>query len=599
MNIKFMFNSIKDQALLYETVEQTGETPFGDLGTISVHVGKSSEYSESVMSAVQGSIAGMSYRYCGCRERLAREVYETQIGDAIFEVAFVVDTGDDKKSSVTIEIHADEIAEVGLEKRYIKSIEQFKLKLKNTLLKDFGNCIWLADDQSKLLGSELYPRFFSVENEMREFATKVLITRLGYNWLEQPGLEKYKDSVNNLGVYFKQMVPALANINTSMLSMTLETLSEIMLKAVLYKEQTTLAIGDVRKIYQHLENNNIDAAKQAIQQKREVSIKIWDDVFAQYFVEVQDFKKQLTAFIKSRNHIAHNKLLIWSVFKQMQEELAEFESTIQGAMKLFETENPSEELMDTWQAEHDENFYDEEYEKQYWRDRIIGETGIEIRDESQIYELFCMTIEGFYEAIFDRYHYDPCFDVSDADEPADSGDTLIFTVTSNTSEEMLCIQSSISIDDDMDESSCLEIKAIHNGEVVASAECRYHNGDGHEGDEGLCVADSDSEYDDSEMQDFLDEVLSYIEETLNPYVKQVSAMEYECGRHGGEPPVADFPCQECGKEGVSITEDLLPIGKCCYCGYENEIHICELCGTVYDDYGGDEHLCNGCMPKDD
>lgn len=599
MNIKFMFNSIKDQALLYETVEKTGETPFEDLGIMPIQIRKSREYSESVMSAVQGSSAGMSYRYCGCRERLAREVYETQIGEAIFEVAFVVDTGDDKKSSVTVEIQADEIAEAELEKRYIKSIELFKLELKNTLLKDFGNCIWLADDQSKLLGSELYPRFFSVENEMREFATKVLITRLGYNWLEQPGLEKYKDSVNNLGVYFKQMVPALANINTSMLSMTLETLSEIMLKAVLYKEQITLAIGDVRKIYQHLENNNTDAAKQAIQQKREVSIKIWEDVFAQYFVETQDFKKQLTAFIKSRNHIAHNKLLIWSVYKQMQEELTEFESTIQGAMKLFETENPSEELLDTWQAEHDENFYDEECEKQYWRDRIIGETGIEIRDESQIYELFCMTIERLYEAISDRYHYAPCFEVSDADEPADSGDTLIFTITSNASEEMLCIQSSISIDDDMDESSWLEIKAIHNGEVVASAECHYHNGEGHEGGEGVCVADSDSEYDESEMQDFLDDVLSYTEETLNPYVKQVAALEFECGRQGGEPPVADFVCEECGKEGVSISAEFLPIGKCCYCGYENEVHICEMCGTVYDDYGGSKGICNGCMPRED
>lgn len=115
----------------------------------------------------------------------------------------------------------------------------------------------------------------------------------------------------------------------------------------------------------------------------------------------------------------------------------------------------------------------------------------------------------------------------------------------------------------------------------------------------MCVADSDSEYDDTEVHDFLEDLIAYIEDDLNPYVKQVSAMEYEYVRHGGESPVADFPCQECGKEGVSITEDLLPVGKCCYCGYENEIHICELCGTVYDDYGGDEHLCNGCMPKDD
>lgn len=53
------------------------------------------------------------------------------------------------------------------------------------------------------------------------------------------------------------------------------------------------------------------------------------------------------------------------------------------------------------------------------------------------------------------------------------------------------------------------------------------------------------------------------------------------------------------QDGVSITEDLLPIGKCFYCGYENEHYVCELCGTVYDDMGGDEHLCNGCMPRDD
>ena len=136
-------------------------------------------------------------------------------------------------------------------------------------------------------------------------------------------------------------------------------------------------------------------------------------------------------------------------------------------------------------------------------------------------------------------------------------------------------------------------------DVIAKAECTYHNGEGHEGEEGLCVADSDSEYIDTEVHDFLEDLIDYIEEDLNPYVKQVAAMEYECGRHSGTSPVADFACQECGKDGVSITEDLLPIGKCCYCGYENEYYVCELCGTVYDDMGGDEHLCNGCMPRDD
>lgn len=180
-----------------------------------------------------------------------------------------------------------------------------------------------------------------------------------------------------------------------------------------------------------------------------------------------------------------------------------------------------------------------------------------------------------------------------------SGQPKVCSVTSNASDEKLNLFVSIVVDDDMDTSSYLTIEAKHGEDIIAKVECMYHNGEGHEGEEGLCVADSDSEYDDTEVHDFLEDLIDYIEEDLNPYVKQVAAMEYECGRHGGTSPVADFACQECGKDGVSITEDLLPIGKCCYCGYENEYYVCELCGTVYDDMGGDEHLCNGCMPRDD
>ena len=135
--------------------------------------------------------------------------------------------------------------------------------------------------------------------------------------------------------------------------------------------------------------------------------------------------------------------------------------------------------------------------------------------------------------------------------------------------------------------------------MISKAECSYHNGSGHEGEEGFYVADSDSELDDSEVEDFLETVIAYIEEDLNPYVNQVELLKYEHARHGGNSPVADFACAECGKNGVSIDENFLPIGTCCYCGSENDVYVCELCGTVYDENGGDGHLCNGCLPKDD
>ena len=43
-------------------------------------------------------------------------------------------------------------------------------------------------------------------------------------------------------------------------------------------------------------------------------------------------------------------------------------------------------------------------------------------------------------------------------------------------------------------------------------------------------------------------------------------------------------------------ESFYPIGKSCYCGCENDVHVCSMCGTVFDNLGGKGELCNGCLP---
>lgn len=596
MTIKFMFNNPVDTSLLYACTEEVGESPFGGEETIKVEMRRSKEYSEEILADLKSTLFGLTdYKYLGSRERISREAFQLTVGDTAYDIFFMFDKREDDNIQLHIEIESPIIENHDFETRYNKTLEVLKLDLKDRLSKDWQSCTWLVDDQSEMLGADLYHRFFRIENQFRDYANKVLIQHLGQNWLDRPGLEQYKDSVCSMENSFKQIVPQFANINTSLLSMTLETLSKVILKAVIYKENTRLTSADLTRLYQYLERRNEQAAKEFVEKKRETKINLWNDVFSQYFTNPEQFKKQLNQFIKARNHIAHNKLLTFFAFKKIHDELSLFETTLTQALEQFEQKNASEELLNTWQYEQEQDEYDE----QYWRDRIIGETGVEIRDEDEIYELLCQTVTELYDTLSDRYHYDPCFEVSNMETPVKDGTTKVFTVTSNASDEELSLFVSIVVDDDMDSSSYLTIEAKHGEDVVAKVECMYHNGEGHEGEEGLCVADSDSEYDDTEVHNFLEDLIEYIEEDLNPYVKQVSAMEYECGRHGGASPVADFACQECGKDGVSITEDLLPIGKCCYCGYENEHYVCELCGLVYDDMGGDGHLCNGCMPKDD
>ena len=57
---------------------------------------------------------------------------------------------------------------------------------------------------------------------------------------------------------------------------------------------------------------------------------------------------------------------------------------------------------------------------------------------------------------------------------------------------------------------------------------------------------------------------------------------------------ADFACSQCGKFGVSIHEEFLPIGRCCYCGWDNELEKCDRCGQLVDVDVLENGLCPSC-----
>ena len=79
---------------------------------------------------------------------------------------------------------------------------------------------------------------------------------------------------------------------------------------------------------------------------------------------------------------------------------------------------------------------------------------------------------------------------------------------------------------------------------------------------------------------------------MNPYPQLLSALSYS--NKGVVEYIADFSCERCGKRGVSINDEFLPKGKCCYCGYENEIVICKRCGSIVDAYFAENGFCPSC-----
>lgn len=292
--------------------------------------------------------------------------------------------------------------------------------------------------------------------------------------------------------------------------------------------------------------------------------RIWEDIFKQYFDKPQKFKTDVNKFINSRNHIAHNKLITWNTYNTILTELGEIEEDLDYADDKFDKKEMSKEVMLTREYEAEQ----ESEDREYWRSRIVQETGIEILDEEGIYDKFCKTLDEFYQDILKQFQYDPCFDIAEIETPIYDGKTHFFSIKCKALEgNAIEVYVDMLIDDDMGESSSCSIICKKETEELFRADCHFVNGSGYEGDDCLMEAELDSEYDDSEVEELKHSLLQYVTEQLNPMIVKLESIKQD--KIKIREFVSDNECEECGHFGISIRDEFYPIGKCCYCGAEN------------------------------
>ena len=446
--------------------------------------------------------------------------------------------------------------------------------------------------QSAQLCKEAYEKAFIIENNLRAFASKVLIHFLGIDWLNSTGLEKEAESVKCLKEKFIQRVPEFDNINADFLSMTLETLVGVMFEGKIYNDNVVLNKSQYAKVWEIAKKNGTgNSIAEFIKSKRTVEKNIWEDLFVPFIDEPEKFKEAAHNFIEDRNHVAHSKVLSWSAYQVILKDFEKMDEQIRNADAKFDMEETSDELLDTWSAE--EEAEEEQDVRAYYRDRLASETGIDILDESDIRNWFDNVLHDLFSDVYQQYHLDVCYEISDFQTP-DNG--ICFTVTSPVMEDSslrVDVFSEYVIDDELGEDSTCTIECKDGtGKTICSAEIHFHNGNGYEGEEGLMEADEDSEYDTSELEELREELFEYIDEKLNPYPGKLDAYVYE--NKGDNAWTADFACSQCGKFGVSINEEFLPIGRCCYCGWDNELEKCDRCGQLVDVDVLENGLCPSC-----
>lgn len=608
MKIEFLFSEIKDIEKLYQI--NFVDNFLGDDKCHSyTYIGK--EYLQNKLQRLKETLPAVKELvYQQCFGRIANEVFVVAANDVYYELVFTIDTYQYKKSRMKVSIERNQKIEIKSGnyifpegEGYDIFLEQLKIVVKDIFKNDWAVCSWITDEQSEQLCSHLYLDIFKVENEIRAFANKILVHHLGKDWIKQAGMEKYENSHKKLSVDFKRSVPCFADIDDTFISMTMETMVEIILKANIYEENIDLKQSDMAGLHQKIAEGATNSVMELIRSRRKVKANIWKDIFKSYFSDEEATKRNITDFIKNRNHVAHNKLLNWAGYQKMQHNIEQLDSIIKTANDVFEQSIPSEEQYMTWNIGNEE--IQSEAARREWKEnylglRIYGETGVEIREKEGIYELFLRTLEELYNEFSDLYYFNPQFNMSKKfDISMIEGEQKLFSLKSNAFKTaMLEIVVDIMIDADMDGDSSIYISCKQDGGEIFGTWLEYHNGCGMEDNfEGTIVLISESHYDIDGLNEFKDELKEYVEKNLNPLIEKKELLQYTAIRYGGPEPVADIPCVECGEYGVSILDDFYPVGHCCYCGEENYIKQCNKCGKWYEDNGENDTICTECLEE--
>ena len=582
MTIKFSMDRIRNMNLIY-TWTPIHSDEFDCDGEEERYHGV--DYCKQAVTDTINALNWGTQEYLGSQERIANEVFKVTSPEGIdYQIEFAINTYERKAARLECTITAPET------ESFDQRLEELKIALKNRLILDWEVCTWLVDMQSAQLCKEAYEKAFIIENNLRAFASKVLIHFLGIDWLNSTGLEKEAESVKCLKEKFIQRVPEFDNINTDFLSMTLETLVGVMFEGKIYNDNVVLNKSQYAKVWEIAKKNGTgNSIAEFIKSKRTVEKRIWDDLFVPYIDEQEKFKKAIHNFIEDRNHVAHSKVLSWNSYQIILSDFDKMDGFIRQADSKFDREETSDEVLDTWNALQEE----ERNEREYYRERIASETGIDVLDEDDIRNWFDNVLHDLFSDVCQQYHLDVCYEISDFQTP-DNG--ICFTVTSPVMEDSslrVDVFSEYVIDDELGEDSTCTIECKDGtGKTICSAEIHFHNGNGYEGEEGLMEASEDSEYDSSELNDLRDELFEYIDEKMNPYPKKLDAYVYE--NKGDNAWTADFACSQCGKFGVSINEEFLPIGRCCYCGWDNELEKCERCGQLVSVDDMENGFCPSC-----
>lgn len=466
---------------------------------------------------------------------------------------------------------------------YDFQLEHIKIRLKDLLIKTWDSCIWLADSQVLELSATLYTNIHRTESKLREFINSSMVALFGITWWEeyvQPNLRNVYDTHRQRQRPYKRDVPSFANVDDSLLSINTDDLWSLMNLKV-----TKWAPKDDPSLEAAIRDGKADKVLELSKKYMEVVLDVWSRYLQPCFED--KFEVEWRNFTRNRNHIAHNKLIDHAAHAKIAQNIDVVFQMISDAETKFSemhlSEEEKEELLDC-ATEPDEE------------QRIEAITGIKIYGESEIEDMFMEKVTDFQAGISDELYFRRDLDV-ETDVIKSTRSEFLRVSSKIVQDEKFTFVCDFEITDGRGNSSTCVIQLVDNkNEILKQCELEFINGDYEFDEETGYSPRIQATLDDSVLDKFHESVLEIINEKFPDLVEEIKVLGYIAGTEGGEDPVADFSCSECGELTVSISEELWKVGVCVSCGAEHNLERCIRCEGYYDaDERGSDTFCESCF----
>lgn len=496
----------------------------------------------------------------------------------------------EKNYELMVSIQSDNYI-VCLENDYLARL---KVVVKNFIKAKHKKIFWLYDAESEFLATDLYPRIFKVENLARKFITMVMNRKFGIHWWKLVSLKIQEKQKSRLFGY-KAIIDNFKDVDERLMSIDTGDLSDILSNRVMSWESSEENIIELSQPNLHLEN-----LAKILKRQRVVYSDWWQSIFSALLPET--FLNDFQIFEENRNHIAHNKLIDKSAYKNILNSIDVVQEALLSGLQKMSSEFKSEE-------ERKEEEFESELllllqEESILSERILelkeSESGVIIRESSQVLALFNDELMRLYDSIEEALRFSEYLNFSDYLELKNSNsDSVVFEIENKIDGHLISFVAYADINDYEGSKSFLYLryKKDRSSSVEEIGSVSYTNGevefDELQGTYMPVQMDGISEHELSRLGNRLVDIINI---EFTDYKELVGSSKYSIIKDGGSDPILDLPCQECGEDWICIDESFTDIGKCLNCGEINDIAQCERCGCY--DFGLTSEdtvfLCDGC-----